>query len=234
MRLGVLGLVVLAVSVTAQDPADGWLGYAKCVAPSGYHNITRIEATWKNLHNPSKGGCFQSPWFGIETSDNLNLVQPVNPWTGNDWEIYNEYFQWVPTYNENSKSHVTKPGDVLYGRVTFNANNQSYTMYHEDMTDGWSVTTNIGVQKTSAGAYKNYTIVYFVYEKVCASCNQYPPDGFVEFYDLVFEYDGKVVTPTCTTSFESNFCNNRAHVNANGTISMTWTTNGLEQDLAME
>ena len=87
--------------------------------------------------------------FGIETSDNLNLIQPVNPWTGNQWEIYNEYFQWKPTHNENSRSHVTYPGDLIYGSVTFDSQNQVYKMYHADLTKGheWSVNTTIPVQQ---------------------------------------------------------------------------------------
>jgi len=43
-------------------------------------------------------------------------------------------------------------------------------MYHSDMTTGWSVTTNIPVQKTTSGLYKNYTLTYFVMEKVGCCC----------------------------------------------------------------
>ena len=68
-----------------------------------------------------------------------------------------EYFQWRPEHNRNSESHRVKPGDLLFGSVTFNPVRQSYTMVHTDMTDGWSVTTEIPVQKTLSG-YKNYTI----------------------------------------------------------------------------
>jgi hypothetical protein len=35
----------------AQDPAQGWLGYAKGVSPSG-GRVTSIEAKWVNLNNP--------------------------------------------------------------------------------------------------------------------------------------------------------------------------------------
>ena len=61
-------------------------------------------------------------------------LQPVNPWVGSEWQIYNgecvnlcftlsavcwgrrvhtlvaEYFQWQPTHNENSKAHTVKVG----------------------------------------------------------------------------------------------------------------------------
>jgi len=80
------------------------------------------------------------------------------------------YFQWSPTHNTNSQSHRVSAGDVLFGSVSFNPSNQSYTMYHSDMTTGWSVTTNIPVQKTTSGLYKNYTLTYFVMEKVGCCC----------------------------------------------------------------
>ncbi len=44
--------------------------------PSAGQRITYIEAQWTVLGIPSQGGAFYSPWFGIETSDNLNLYQP--------------------------------------------------------------------------------------------------------------------------------------------------------------
>merc|ERR1712232_1459106 len=88
------------------------------------------------MGEPVNKNCFYSPWFGIESSDNLNLIQPVNPWTGREWEIYNEYFQWRPTHNENSRSHVVYPGDLIYGSVTFDEARQEYNIYHADLTKG--------------------------------------------------------------------------------------------------
>ena len=41
-----------------------------------------MEAKWVVLDKPKIPGAFYSPWFGIESSDNLNLIQPVNPWSG--------------------------------------------------------------------------------------------------------------------------------------------------------
>eukprot|EP01147_Barroeca_monosierra_P007226 gene7226-9689_t len=213
---------VLATVVIAQDPAQGWLGYAKGVNPSGEGIITYIEAKWKVGANPRRGGAFFSPWFGIETSDNLNLIQPVNPWTGSRWEIYNvnrphhpnkflEYFQWVPTHNQNSQAHVVKPGDVLFGSVTYNPSRNSYVMYHKDITDGWSVTTEIPIQRARSGEFKKYNIIYFVFEKEW-DCDQYPPDGEVTFYDIKVQFNNQTVSPTWTTSYVDDVCNNRAHV----------------------
>lgn len=43
------------------------------------------------------------------------------------------------------------------------------------------------------GRYKNYTILYFVFEKEWR-CEQYPPNGKVTFYDIAVEYDNKPVS----------------------------------------
>ena len=88
MRSAVLLSFVLGGA--AQDPAGGWLGYARALPPSGKpgQRLTYISARWKNNANPRPSNSFYSPWFGIDTSDNLNLLQPVNPWLGDQWVIY--------------------------------------------------------------------------------------------------------------------------------------------------
>lgn len=220
MRAFLLSLCAVAF---AQDPAQGWLGYAAATSPTGSGRLTYAEAYWTNGGIPAAGGAFYSPWFGIEASDNLNLFQPVNPWLGSSWSIYNEYFQWVPENNINSNDHQTQPGDLLYGNVTFDASTQSYTAVHVDLTDGWSVTTTIPVQQDSNGQYKNYTILYVVFEKP-ANCDQYPPEGVVTFSNIRVEYDGKRVTPSWKTGIVDDVCNNRAAVLNSTTVQITWDT----------
>jgi len=73
--------------------AQGWLGYATASCPAGT-TLTFMDAYWPVGATPARSQSFYSPWFGIDASDNLNLLQPVNPWLGNEWQIYNEYFQW--------------------------------------------------------------------------------------------------------------------------------------------
>jgi len=230
MKAVFLALIAVAAFalVAAQDPADGWLGYAMATYPEG--RITYMEAKWKVGQNPTVGGAFFSPWFGIEASDNLNLIQPVNPWVGDSWQIYNEYFQWEPEYNYNSDSNQVNPGDILFGSVTYTPQNQSYTIYHSDMTTGWSVTSSIGIQQDDSGNYKNYTIAYVVYEKD-ADCDQYPPDGQVTFYDIKIEYDGSAVTPVWTTGYVDDVCNNRAQIVDDATVKITWDTSAKKTDV---
>ncbi len=67
----------------AKDPAEGWLGYATAVSPSGSGRITFAEAYWIVPENPSEGGAFYSPWFGIEVHASLachyEFVRIVTP-----------------------------------------------------------------------------------------------------------------------------------------------------------
>jgi hypothetical protein len=222
MRL-LFALCLLAFGAYAQDPAQGWMGYAVGTYPGG-GRITFMEAYWKCGATPRTSSSFYSPWFGIETSDNLNLLQPVNPWEGNKWEIYNEYFQWSPESNKNSAAHVVDAGDILYGSVTLNDTDHSYMLYHKDETSGWSVNMSIPIQMKGT-AYKNYTIAYIVYEKVCP-CADYPPDNEVTFYDIKIEYEGKDATNSVQwkTAYVDNNCNNRAHVLNQTAIQITWDT----------
>jgi len=182
-----------------------------------------MEAKWKVGANPPSSGAFFSPWFGIESADNLNLIQPVNPWTGSSWSIYNEYYQWSPTKNQNSKSHTVREGDILFGSVTYTPANSSYTIYHSDLNDGWSVTTSIPIQNDKTGKPKNFNIAYIVYEKVW-DCYYYPPDGEVEFYDIQIQWEGSNQNTTWKTGIVDDNCNNRATIVDQNTVKITWDT----------
>eukprot|EP01083_Nonionella_stella_P095923 269423_1 len=225
----VIGIITVAniLMTKAGDPASGWLGYALGKNPNGGNApITFIEAWWTNLQDPAIQNCFYSPWFGIETSDNLNLLQPVNPWMDDEWTIYNEYFQWEPPHNENSKSTVVYPGDLLYGSITYQPASNSYDVYHSDQTEGheWSVNMTIEVQKSGRGEYKVYNMIYVVFEKVCKRCDMYPPDDIVTFQNISVFWNGKKVDPLWTTAYVEDVCNNRAKVVDNSTIAITWNS----------
>lgn len=82
----------------------------------------------------------------------------MNPWVGDGWEQYIEYFQWSPENNYDSASASASPGDVLFANVTFNEAAQTYTAFHKNMNTGWSVSHTLPVQRRRDGTYKNYTI----------------------------------------------------------------------------
>jgi len=127
--------------------------------------------------------------------------------------------QWSPENNINSRAGTVRPGEILYGNVTYLPESNSYKSVHTS-SSGWSVSMTIPVQ-----GKKNYTILYVVFEKA-ANCDQYPPEGKVLFTDIKLEYEGVAVTPTWTTGIVDDVCNNRAHIVNSTAVSITWDTNG--------
>lgn len=127
-------------------------------------------------------------------------------------------------------THVTpllqvNAGDQLFGSITLkDGKAPSYDIYHNvSGSTTWSVTSNIKNQKGQDGVPKNFTIAYFVYEKV-APCGDYPPDGKVTFSNIYMECSGKQVSPVWTTAYVENVCNNRAKIVDPATITITWNT----------
>lgn len=221
--LSAIALACLIGAVAAQDPAPGWLAYATATCPAG-QRITHMEADWTVLDNPTPSGAFFSPWFGIDTTSNLNLLQPVNPWFGSSWSIYTEYFQWSPVNNQDSQQMSTSAGNQLHGEVTFQgASAQSYKLSQTDKTASQTSSMTIPVQQNSAGGYKNYTVMYIVFEKV-AQCWQYPPNGKVTFRNIKVYCNDVLVSPSWTTSFVEDVCDFRAHVESSSQVSITWNT----------
>ena len=226
----VLAAVICALTavsrVFAQDPAKGsWVVWAQGQCPNGTH-MTHFEATWQVPSNPPASDAFFAPWQGADSSDNLNLIQPVNPWLGDGWEIYTEYFQWSPEYNSNSQAYSTQAGNKLRGEMTFLGESaQAYRIVQTDLNTGLSSSQVVGVQKDDQGNYKKYTWLYFVFEKY-AQCYEYPPDQKVVFEDIKVFCSGKQTYPQWSTHFFQNNCDFRAHVINNETISITWSTEG--------
>jgi len=186
--------------------------------------MTHYEAKWKVGNNPTVGGAFYSPWNGCDTTDNMNLIQSVSPWLGSNWVGYTEYYEWDNSYNKNSASFSISPGDVLHGVLQYNTGKESYRLTQTDMTNGQSSTMVIPVEKDpNTGNYKNYTVLYLVYEKV-AQCNQYPPEGKVEFYDIIVECNGATITPAWKTGVVDEVCGFQAHVISPSVATITWDT----------
>jgi len=136
MKFTIAALLASAAALPAshaQDPASGWMAYAVGdISATGAERITKLEMTWTVGAEPKSSSAFFSPWFGMDPADNLNLIQPVNPWSssfrGGNWAAYTEYYQWSPTHNSNSKSFNIKSGDTLKGSLEYNAADDSYTL----------------------------------------------------------------------------------------------------------
>lgn len=225
MKLLLLLALLLAIAV-AQDPAPGWLAYATAQCPAGTR-ITHMEAKWLVGQNPPDSFAFFSPWFGVDTTDNLNLLQPVNPWFGSSWSIYTEYYQWSPSNNMDSDQYSVNAGDQLWGQITFNGEDaQTYTLTQTDVTSGQSSSMTVPVQTDANGNYKNYTVQYIVYEKV-AQCYQYGPDQKVDFTDIKVYCNGQLVEPQWTTGIVENVCDFKANVISPSHVQITWNVDGL-------
>ena len=145
----------LAVAVAAQDPAHGWMAYAVGTMPSEHERITRLEMTWTVGKEPSHSRAFFSPWFGMDPADNLNLVQPVNPWMGNGWSMYTEYFQWSPEHNSNSKSYDVAAGSTLHGAVVYQPESDSYLLTQTAVETG-----DVSSQVVPCQSGKKFTVPY--------------------------------------------------------------------------
>lgn len=218
-------VLALTVGTMAQDPAPGWLAYATAKCPPGT-KITSMEARWNVGQNPPSSFAFFSPWFGVESSDNLNLLQPVNPWFGDSWGFYTEYFQWSPEDNQDSSQMNCNAGDTLHGKVVYNGDSaQSYTLTQTDVTQSQSSSMTIPVQQEDSGEFKNFTIMYIVYEKV-ANCDDYPPEQKVTFSNIKVECNGQKISPKWTTSYVEDVCDFRAHVINPSEVTITWSTSG--------
>jgi len=223
MFFAIVVIALFAAVAKAQDPAGGWMAYAVGAIPGSYDRITNLEMTWKVGAEPRHSRAFFSPWFGMDPSDNLNLIQPVNPWSGSAWSMYTEYYQWSPTHNSNSRSYPVQAGQTLHGKMTYDASTDSYTLSQTIVETG-----QVSSQVVACQSGKKYTIPYVVYEKTFP-CADYPPDEVVTFYDVIVECDGQDCTSDVRweAKVEDANCDMAAHISQNSTnteISITWDT----------
>jgi hypothetical protein len=228
MQLCLVIVALIVALAAAQDPAGGWMAYAVGAIPSQYERITRLEMTWKVGAEPKRSRAFFSPWFGMDPADNLNLIQPVNPWSGSAWSMYTEYYQWKPTHNSNSKTYSVEAGQTLKGALVYDDSTDSYDLSQEIVETGQVSSQNVVCQDG-----KKYTLPYVVYEKTFP-CKDYPPDEIVTFYDVKVECDGQDCTSDVawTAAVEDANCDMTAHIAQNATstaISITWDTSAASK-----
>jgi len=218
-------LALLATHATAQDPAEGWMAYAVGAIPEKYERITYITMSWKVGAEAKPGFAFYSPWFGMDPADNLNLVQPVNPWGGDGWSMYTEYFQWSPEHNSNSDSYNVKSGQTLKGAIEYLKDQDAYNLTQTIVETG-----EMSQQIVKCQDGKKFTIPYVVYEKVW-SCRHYPPDEEVTFTDISILCDGEDCTKDVDwqAKFKDDNCNFRAHIDSPEKIRITWSTDSASK-----
>jgi hypothetical protein len=222
----VIAVASLIGSCFAQDPAEGWMAYAVGSLPSSAERITRLEMTWTVGAEAKRSFAFYSPWFGMDPADNLNLLQPVNPWGGSSWSMYTEYYQWRPSHNSNSKSYSVEAGQTLHGSIVYAEATDSYTITQTIVETGKSSSQ---VVKSQNG--KKFVVPYVVFEKTYP-CKDYPPDGKVTFKNIIVECDGQDCASDVSwkTDLVDDNCNMRADVTKanlpydSNEISISWDT----------
>lgn len=79
----------------------------------------------------------------MDPSDNLNLIQPVNPWSGSDWGYYTEWFDWNTGGNSNSQQQSIESGQTLVGSLTYDASSDSYFLNQTCLETGVSSTQTV-------------------------------------------------------------------------------------------
>jgi len=224
VRVVLQQLAMLALTA-AQDPAEGWMAYAVGAMPSNIQRITKLEMTWTVGEAPARSSAFFSPWFGMDPADNLNLIQPVNPWSGDSWSMYTEYFQWSPEHNSNSEQQSVEAGQTLRGSLVYNHLSDSYYLSQTVVETG--VTSH---QTVSCQNGKRFLVPYVVYEKVFP-CGSYPPDEVVTFHNITMEcetateprIDCKELVQW-SAMYKDDNCNMRAHIDSSDQIRITWDT----------
>ena len=91
---------------------------------------------------------------------NGRFVRPLRPCQCHSAQSFSytphtrTHTQWQPEHNENSAQHVVKPGDELFGSITYDPATHSYNVYHNS-SDGWEVNMPIKIQKGAGGEYKS-------------------------------------------------------------------------------
>ena len=161
----------------SHDPRGG-------AGPCRRERITRLEMTWTVGQAPTWSWAFFPPWFGMDPADNLNLIQPVNHWSGRAWSMHTEYYQWSPEHNSNSRSYTVQAGQTLHGALVYSAADDSYTLSQTVVETG---ETSSQVVQCQSG--KKSVVPYVVYERVF-SCYTFPGDGKVSFRNIIVECDG--------------------------------------------
>jgi hypothetical protein len=226
MLRGLIALLSICGVRGGGDPAPGWMAYAEGTIPGGKQRITRLEMTWTVGADAKPSAAFYAPWFGMDPADNNNLLQPVNPWMGNSWSMYTEYFQFLPPWNHNSKSYPVKAGQTLHGSIVYDAATDSYNQSNTIVETG---ETSSHVVKCEFG--KQFVHPWVVYEKL-TKCQNYPPDGIVTFRNIIVECDGEDCAKDVvwTPRVKDPNCNMQAHVDKEkNTISITWDTSAKSE-----
>ena len=115
--------------VSAGDPADGWMAYARFAAhPTD--TITRVKATTTVPPLPPKSGSTVGWWYGLQTAKGdgalIQLFMPAMP-IGEAYEMFFEMDDWTPPGKIiYSPFKDVQPNDILTAEITSTNNGRTF------------------------------------------------------------------------------------------------------------
>lgn len=105
--------------------------------------------------------------------------------------------------------------------VTYNAADNSYTMFIQSTNTGKAISTNYKIEKAQGS--KTESAAYFVLEHQPTLCAAYPTNGECTFQDIYLEVEGKAVpSPQWEAKQENPACHSESSVVDAKTLKFTW------------
>lgn len=204
------------------DPADSWMAYTMATAPDN-SIVTYVNSTWTVPANPTNPNDASAPgfWFGVEPRPAAILIQPILAYGdfSNVYTIFNGYFDWNSGNWQQSDSIQVNPGDVIQASVTYNSDQNAYTMYIAKAGQT-GISTTIPVQYSAT-----YMDVYFVIEHQPNACDGNPANGQIVFEDINIAWNNTIAaSPQWSAQQYQPACNSQAYVVDAKTSKFTWAT----------
>jgi len=197
---------------------NGWVAWSSAAAPynSGYEWFKEVNGTWYVPANPSHNGGLLYFFNSLEPSDGSEIIQPVLQWgsNGSFGGNYWSYASWHVYTDDGGGAYYSPPqsgavtGDYMNGDTwatscesagycnweirTYWQHGDEAHSYETDMfLDAFAYPNGIDAVFNTAqqGVLENYNLT---------SCNQYPSDGSIEFFDT-YVYEPK---PTNINDFK--------------------------------
>jgi len=216
----ILCLATLASTVSANDPADSWLVYAKA-AGSG-SKVLSVNATWVVPDYPTIRSNGNAPgwWFGIEPNPADVLIQPILAYGDGtpDYTIFTGFFDWHGGNWVQSSVEQVVPGDTLEGKIWWNGKTYMQSIAKKGSKP---IVTTVSVNDLHS---ETFTDVYFVVEHQPNTCGEYPKNGNVTFTDISIAW-ASGTKPTWTTEQFKPSCNSLGKIISDTELLFTWNTN---------
>ena len=207
------------------DPADSWLAYAKAAGKGS--RVLSVNMTWTVPAYPKtrSGGNAPGWWFGIEPNPADVLIQPILAYGDGtpDYTIFTGFFDWHDGNWVQSTVAPVKPGDVIYGNVTWDAKTSTYTQQVGKRGGGAPIVTKVSKADEHAEVF---TDVYVVVEHQPNSCSEYPANGNVTFTDIQISWaSGAPLTlASWTVAPFKPACSSVAKALSANSVQLSWKT----------